>query len=533
MAHADVPSVTIMISSTRADLQEYRNEASKIIRQLADERAKSIHLVEKSMEREGQTGEREWSVDISKRWVEDSDWIIVIVGFHYGSVSDQPEAEGLSMTEWEYRHAIAKGGKKVFVFLADDPPGPAGPLEPAAGDHGLKCWSDKTNKEKMLQFRQALQARHLQTFASLAAFRKDLETTLRSHIDGLVMPPSGALADLVAAVGDAIKAFTDEVELIADCKAIHDCLHELLQKVVRPLHNGVLPKWEEEGDLKPETHREFIKLVMRLVKHEGALETRLEKLETGGNENTSDLYRFVNRVLLCAGQLHPEDEPVSERSAFADFFDDLADAIEKAFREADLRMQREVGVLRARRDQLLERVENARQQRPLSPSEDRQLAVWLHNTGKMLQKLHDSLHTHHDWQQIHEAIERVEALRGTGRFRSNLRGFSEDNVQKLDGMVKSELEGIRASGQPADDAGAAHMRTLDAGLRRLDKSKTEEDFDGIRTAFDDAFYQVDKRTLAEVEESRKRVQDWIKLRDELLRAHSIPSPTTIPAGRAA
>ena len=283
----NVQSSTIMISSTRADLQEYRDEASKIIRRLADEKAKLLHLVEISMEKEGQTGEREWSVDISKRWVEESDWIILIVGFHYGSVSDQPEAEGLSMTEWEHRHAIAKGGKKVFVFMADDPYGSAGPLETAARGHGLRCWLDKTNTEKVLQFRQALQARHLQIFDSLVAFRKNLETTLRSHIDELVKPPSGALADLIAAVGDAIKAFTDEVELIANCKAIHDGLHELLQKVIRPLHDGVLPKWEEEGDLKPEVHREFVKLVMRLVKQEGALETRLENLETGDKPRTS------------------------------------------------------------------------------------------------------------------------------------------------------------------------------------------------------------------------------------------------------
>ena len=529
----DIRSVTIMISSTRADLQEYRDEMSKIIRRLADEKAKSIHLVEISMEKEGQTGEREWSVDISKRWVEEFDWIIVIVGFHYGSVSDQPEAEGLSMTEWEYRHAIAKGGKKVFVFMADDPVGPAAPLEPVAGSHGLKSWLEKTNKEKILQLRHALQVRHLQTFTSLAGFRKDLETTLRSHIDELVKPPSGALADLIAAVGDAIKAFTDEVELIADCKAIHDGLHELLQKIIRPLHDGVLPKWKEEGDLKPETHREFNKLVMKLARQEGVLETRLEKLEAGGNEKKSDLYRFVNRVLLCAGLLHPEEEPVSEKSGFAELFDDLADAIETAFREADLRMRREVGALRTRRDQLLERVENARQHRPLSPSEDRQLGVWLHNTGEMVKKLRASLDTHHDWQEIHEAIERVEALRGTGRFRSNLRGFCEDNVHKLEGMVSSELEGIRARGQRADGANEAHLRTLHAGLTRLDKSKVEEDFDAIRTAFDDSFYHVDKRTLAEVEESQNRVQDWIKLRDELLRAHSIQPPTTTAAGRAA
>jgi hypothetical protein len=225
-----------MISSTRADLQEYRDEMSKIIRRLADEKAKSIHLVEISMEKEGQTGEREWSVDISKRWVEESDWIIVIVGFHYGSVSDQPEAEGLSMTEWEYRHAIAKGGKKVFAFMADDPVGPLvlSRLLRAVTDLGA---ADKTNTEKVLQFRQALQARHLQIFDSLVAFRTSRRPSAVTSTNSSSLP---------AGAGRSYRcrrrcnwAFTDEVEL-TNCKAIHDGLHELLQKVIRPLHDGVL-----------------------------------------------------------------------------------------------------------------------------------------------------------------------------------------------------------------------------------------------------------------------------------------------------
>lgn len=533
----DIRSVKIMISSTVADLKDYRDEAARIIRRLAEDKAKSIHLVEISMEREVLTGQREWSVDISKHWVEESDWIILIVGFHYGTVSDQPEALGLSMTEWEYRHAVATGGKKIFVFMADDPTGSAKPPGQASPGHGLKGWLDRTDKDKMLQFRRTLQSRHLRMFPDLAAFGKDLEATLRNQIDELLKPPVGALAELVAAVGDAITAFTDEVELIVDCKGIHDGLHELLQEIIRPLHDAVLPKWEEEGDLKPATSGEFIRRVMKLAKQEGVLETRLKKLGAPCNGHDSDLHGLVNRVLKCAGELHPRDEPVSGRRTFAELFDGLVEAVEAAFREADSRMGRELEDLRTRRDQLLERVENARQQRPLTPAEDRQLGLWLHGTGKMVQALRASLMTHHDWQKIHEAIEEVEALRGTTRLRSKLGAFCEDKVGRLKAMARSELERIGAKGQmarqAAGEAGTDHFEALHAGLTRLEKSRNLEDFDAIRKAFDDSFYKVDKRTLAQVEESRDRVKDWIKLRDELLRAHSVqPSPTT-EAGRAA
>ena len=84
-----------MISSTRDDLQEYRDHASEIIKRIADEKSSSIHIDDISMERENQSGEQESAVAVSKRWVTNSDWIILIVGFHYGSVGDDPSSEGL------------------------------------------------------------------------------------------------------------------------------------------------------------------------------------------------------------------------------------------------------------------------------------------------------------------------------------------------------------------------------------------------------------------------------------------------------
>ena len=110
-----------MISSTRDDLQEYRDHASKIIKRIADEKSSLIHIDDISMEKENQTGQQENAVTVSKRWVGKSDWIVLIVGFHYGSVDDDPSSEGISVTEWEYRHAISLKDKKIFVFMADDP----------------------------------------------------------------------------------------------------------------------------------------------------------------------------------------------------------------------------------------------------------------------------------------------------------------------------------------------------------------------------------------------------------------------------
>lgn len=152
MPRADIKSISIMISSTRDDLQEYRDRASEIIRRIADEKSSSIHIDDISMERENQSGEQESAVAVSKRWVTNSDWIILIVGFHYGSVGDDPSSEGLSVTEWEYRHAVSLNNKKIFVFMADDPDVRSTKSGVSLEDHNLKNWIDRTDRDKIFSF---------------------------------------------------------------------------------------------------------------------------------------------------------------------------------------------------------------------------------------------------------------------------------------------------------------------------------------------------------------------------------------------
>src|SRR5262249_1379645 len=127
MLESVVKKVKIMISSTRADLAQYREEASKIIKRVAAEKETRVQLVEVSMEKETQSGDREFAVAVSKRWVEESDWVVLILGWNYGTISDEVGADGLSVTEWEYRHTLAlidkerNKEKKLFVFIAGDP----------------------------------------------------------------------------------------------------------------------------------------------------------------------------------------------------------------------------------------------------------------------------------------------------------------------------------------------------------------------------------------------------------------------------
>lgn len=101
-------SIKVMISSTRADLMQYREVASDVIKEVAEEREETVQLIEVSMEKEIQSGDREFAVAVSKKWVEKADWVVLIVGWNYGTISTEDGADGLSVTAWEYQHAIEK-----------------------------------------------------------------------------------------------------------------------------------------------------------------------------------------------------------------------------------------------------------------------------------------------------------------------------------------------------------------------------------------------------------------------------------------
>jgi Domain of unknown function (DUF4062) len=529
LPRADIQSISIMISSTRDDLQEYRDHAAKIIKRIADEKSSSIHINDISMEKENQSGERESAVAVSKRWVTKSDWIVLIVGFHYGSVDDDPTSEGLSVTEWEYKHAVSLRDKKIFVFMADDPDARTAIPGASTGDHNLKSWIEGPNRDKILLFRKKLQQSHLRMFKSLPIFRDQLERTLREHIDELTRPSVGALAQLVAAVGDAIKDFTDKVELIAECKGIHDHLHEILDKVVRPLHDVVLPLWLQEDHLQDEIHNQYVSRLLFLAKREGALKAALEGPTSKLREDESDLFRSTQVVLRCAEALHPEPVLIRDRATFQELFETFSIDVNAAFREADTRMQKETEALDKLRENLIAKVKEARRQHPLTVSEDEQLDKWLNQVGVMLDELDTAINTHHEWQEVHERIEYLEDFRETKSFPNRLRSFCDNYVVKLKRMITQELEVAEAIGDHDVSFRVRSPNVLELRERigRLDVSKDEDHFDEVRKPFDSVFYDIDKRTLSEVKGAREKVLKYTELRNELLRAHSAVSTTTI------
>jgi hypothetical protein len=540
MPDATVRKIQVLISSTLADLAQYRQEASRIIESVAAEKEKRVQLVEVSMEKETQSGDREFVVAVSKGWVEESDWVVVIVGWNYGTISDEEGASGLSVTEWEYRHALALR-KKTFVFIAGSP-GTANQYRVSDEEkEDLKDWIPRQTKEqdaKLRNFKEYIGRQHAEMFSNLAKFRERLKRTLTDAIDDLPpdVQPGSALAELILAVTPAIRDCIRQVTLIANCKEIHDKLHELRQQVIRRLREEVLPSWREEGTLSASKERLINGRLNTASSQLGAI-GQTKHLVTSDHQ---DLLRSVDHLLSLRPFWDVESDSRPSMETFAEAVDDFAVAVQDAFSEVDRSMAGEERALDELHAALLEAVSEARRQRQLRPTDDQQLDDELRKVGANKSRLASALATHHAWQEAHNELEKLHAFRETNRFEKELRRFSRTGVATLLDLVERELstassDSTGVTGPPGgpdaavgrhggpdshsnvSDAHAADLGGLREQLEALRQGKGVEAFDLMRVHFDDAFYWIDKRTLRDVERSRQRVIAFEKLLEVLAR----------------
>ena len=525
-----VKQIKIMISSTRADLAQYREEASRIIQRVAAEKEKQVQLVELSMEKETQSGDREFAVAVSKRWVEESDWVVVIVGWHYGTISDEPGADGLSVTEWEYRNAFERG-KKLFVFIAGNPNTADRYRVSAEEREDLKDWSPRQTKEqseKLEKFKRKLAEPHAAMFANLQMFRERLEKTLKDAIDDLPpeIQPGTPLAELIVAVTPNISGCIRKVTLIANCKRIHDYLHELRQNVIRPLREEVLSIWKQEGTLSVHRERVIWACMSKASRQLGGIAEVRESIgpEHQGLRDSVDTV-LQRRELWKVDPNSPDYRP--SREEFTEVLDEFTDKVQYAFSDADRSMSGEESDLRERYSGLLEGLKDARQQRNLSLSDHQRLDDELEKVEANRSRVKNALTRHHCWQEVHDKLHELDSFRETNQFEKKLNRFRETWLVKLLDLVDKELAdeaggavtgkealggvsrrtpspGSKDSGQ-ACDALVDDLRTLKTWLEALRQGHSVDAFDEMRKPFDDTFYCVDKRTLNEIDGARRRV----------------------------
>lgn len=557
MAPTQVRQVNIMISSTRADLTQYRNEASQIIRKVAQEKEKQVQLIEVSMEKEAQSGDRESAVAVSRRWVLGADWVVLIVGWNYGTIADEDGYDGLSITEWEYEQAI-KNNKKLFVFMAGEP-GTANQYRWVEGEiHDLKDWYFKqtdTQKIKLEAFKQKLAGRHIEMFKNLQMFLERLEKTLKDTIDKELTnlqtsPPGKELILLIHVMMPHIRGGILKVTLINQCKKIHDYLHELLQYVIRPLREECLPKWTEEGTLSAEGVNTILRHVSTASEQVGSIRAMRDTLRLNDPDNSED-ERYKNLVKLFNKRVDNvvyifkswKDNKESadflmSLGSFTNSFDKFTVAVQVAFSIADQRMTKEESDLRDLYVVLLQGLRETQQKCNLAPCDDERLKEELKEVEENRRCMHNSLTNHHDWQKSHDMHHLLDSYRDTDRFDKELNFYRENNLSDtVLSLVKRELKKALDQQQGSTETtqkvcicfnqpDPCYCPTtcglfVDRLVRLRDRLEVLRDyggvaaFDRVQGPFDDSFYCVDKRTLVAVSRAWGRARDLEQWLDAL------------------
>ncbi len=512
-----VPQIRIMISSTRADLMQYRDEASRVIERVAGDSEKKVQLVEISMEKEVQSGDREFAVAVSKRWVEESDWILLVVGWNYGTISTEPDARGLSVTEWEYRRAVELG-KKTFAFVAGEPETENAYCVADGDAEDLRQWNDKQDpalRAKLKCFKDALASTHLEYFRNLRHFSERLEKTLRTAVPD----PASLPTDLLLSVRPSIQQCIDKVKLIAACKRVHDHLHELRQNVVRPILESALVQWRGDGELKLP--------VAVLIAHKiGFAEGLVRDIaaERQFLDVKADLLAALARVEGMSPQFDLQAQP-PQPDDFGRKVGRFAAAVQTAFTLSDAAMLKDSNVLDDLHVSLLTNIGKAMQRRRLSAAEEAKLNEGLQRVEINKKRLMRELDAHHDWQYQHDKLDMLNGFRRSEEdFADQLANYVINDAPQLCAMIEREI-----AAQAQDDADpilAGTVASLAKNLATLSQAPALPAFDNMRKTFDDAFYQIDKRTLAAVEASEQRVRSLESRLEEMAQQQSEAAETS-------
>jgi SAM-dependent methyltransferase len=146
----------VFVSSTYQDLQAERFEVVKTLLEMS--------CIPVSMEFYTAADEDHWSV--TRRLIEESDYLIVIVAGKYGSIN----AEGMSHTEAEYRHALAVN-KPILGFVHEDPtslPGTRIELD------------DPVARKRLEEFRSLVETRLCTKWSNAVELARKVATSLGS-----------------------------------------------------------------------------------------------------------------------------------------------------------------------------------------------------------------------------------------------------------------------------------------------------------------------------------------------------------------
>lgn len=502
---AKLRQIKVLISSTRADLMQYREAATRVLNELQSTFRERLQVVPIGMETEDLDGGDARPVAKSKEWVEASDWVILIVGRHYGTITDEEGTNGLSVTEWEYRHARALK-KKVFVFLSG-PKGSSDPYDGMGDTENLPNWTDvQTDAQAagLKAFRKELESGVATLFRNARHFEQRLFRTLTRAVINLPPDLTGALRDLVIRLLPKIKPCYQGVKQLYRSKDIHDAIHVLRQQALIDLRARVERKQKGEtvGLAEP---------VKEANKRLGIVTAKSRELES--DKESNDLQRAIDRMEEELNELRATDPTTDQPLPAADVAEQLDKCFsrfEQAFDAANAAMQRRKTVFAELHSVMTWALETEKSK--LKPADQATLQGEIDLTNTNHERLLTTLETHDDWQRVHREI-----VLATGAKKNRVVTWRKC-VEREAKLLKDSIAKIRAQAQQDEDDITELEKKFDElteaqqRLLRLPETVSEADYveawhNGFCKTFDECFFQVDKRTLTIVTLAKERVEE--------------------------
>lgn len=506
--------INVFISSTTQDLVHYRRVAIDVVESLNRNHGEHFPLHVVAMDTQRPDGERQTAVEASRSWVAAADWVVLIVGWHYGWTAP---GECCSVTEWEYREASREtdpgrpNKKKLFVYLAGEStdgewaysPSDSRSLEP------VDVSTYRPGSEALQRFRLELRSRTCALFRNIEDFERQLSEALSRRIfrdNAMVMGPVVAKLGLAEPLSHCFH----KVRLLATHKRLHDALHRVRQYGVRKIREDLVKDWPDHGSLP-------MREVARLFKVAGTVGSQLERIRSELQRAPTGLKGSEDLLWVSRNELPVRLE--GTRDDFVEAIDEYASRVQKAFTGCNREMAQSARKLDSAYAGLRDAVSKALASGTLPAATRKALNAQETNSSQIHERLQGSLRNHAYWQAMHDELEQLDNnldAEGDKATEEELGEFFARHCQSGDGKPLSGR--VRSMPDLLSDA-RAHFDSAEFGLdswrdpmnrlgRHLKAFSTRHDLEvygALRKAFDDLFFEVDTETLHTVERSEGRV----------------------------
>lgn len=499
----------VFLSSTTADLAQYREIAGEVIVELNKDFEGRFSLVRSDMFKEKPTGEPETAVETSERLARKANWLVLIVGFWYGDV---PKGAGCSVTESEFRAAKA-AQLPIFVFKAGakgQKPNAYRALPEEIERENLKDHvAPLEHKEKFEAFVASACAHSPPViFKNIDHFREELKQTLKQRIDNDLAESRGEddgrgiaihVIETHWQLRESVVLTIESAKQLAVLKDIHDRLHRIRHFGIRLWREGVLNLWPVGAFPTSDTRLAFVEPMLEVTRRLAQIETKFELLSPDWQNRLGLLHKVINHFDGGSSQMG------DDRKAFSALIDRFASRQQAAFSDTNATMQRCAAELARHHAQMISRGNKVLTLPGLTPEEVQALGDEIEQSLARHRGLQDALAHHADWQRAHDRLQGVDDSLDDGGDKSETPvsvtlAPAIDDLQEIESLVQSAPALWKRSPAPQKITDLAQQVLRNCALLR--SCETADTYRPLRKAFDDLFFEVDTETLNIVNHSR-------------------------------